>query len=132
MNRITCTQVSSKNKLHQVRARAGCYTKNRKPNHDLLANKYNHKVSQFYNQPCPKYHKHSQIITLGSPKKVLDSYAIGHRDFIYDDPLETYHLDDICFPEESEKMPKVPNDRSNQLWVSPKDSLLNWFTLLII
>jgi hypothetical protein len=54
----------------------------------------------------------------------LDSYAIGHRDFIYDDPLGTYHLDDICFPEESEKMPKVPNDGSNQLWVSPKDSLL--------
>ena len=71
---------------------------NQKLNHDLLANKYNHKVSQFYNQPCPKYDKYSQVITLGSPKNVLDSYSIGHHDFIYDDPLGTYHLYDICFP----------------------------------
>jgi len=54
----------------------------------------------------------------------LESYSIGHCDFIYDDPLGTCHLDDIFFPEESEKMTKVSNDGSNQLWVSLKDSLL--------
>ena len=32
---------------------------NQKPNRDLLANKYNHKVSYFYNQPCLKYDKYS-------------------------------------------------------------------------
>jgi hypothetical protein len=61
---------------------------------------------------------------LAVKKKKLDSYSIGHHDFIYDDPLGTYRLDDIFFPEESEKMPKVPNDGSNQIWVSPKDILL--------
>jgi len=75
------------------------------------------------------------INTLGIPKKNLDSYAIGHRDLIYDDPLGTFHLDDICFLEESVKMPKVANDGYNQLWVPAKYSLLkngSHFSLAIL